>query len=496
MLSLTKHYLSVDIGAESGRLILGSLKDQKLDLKEIHRFSNGMVCLQGKYHWNIASLLSEIIKGIEICVRKEKIQPSSIGIDTWGVDYGLLTKDGTLLGLPFAYRDPRTQTAIEEFTSLIPREDIYRMTGTLFAPYNTLFQLYASQKYQPELINSASDLLFMPDLIAYLLTGEKRTEFSFATTSQLYNPITQSWEKKLLDQLGVSDKIMQSIVEPGSIIGMIDERICHQTGIKRIPVVAVATHDTNSAIAAIPSSNQRWAFISSGTWSLMGVEMSAPIINEMTYQMNFTNEGGVGHTFDVLKNHMGLWLLQQCRKCWNDSKYDYTTLVSLASQAEPFFSVIDIDHLSFLNPGHMPEAIDNYCRSTGQKVPVHPGQYARIILESIALKYKETAHQLNQLTGQPIEELFITGGGIHNQLLCQFTANSTGMVAKTALAEGSATGNILTQALGLGEFCSLAEIRQVVRSNCKISHFEPVDSSAWKEAYDRYQTIISQIQTQ
>lgn len=482
-------YLAIDIGAESGRLILGTIVNERLSLKEIHRFPNGMLSILGKYHWNIGQLYSEILAGLEICAKVEKVQPNSIGIDTWGVDYGLLTTDGTLLGLPFAYRDPRTQNAIEEFSEIIPREEIYQLTGTLFAPYNTLFQLYASKKYQPELIDNAKDLLFMPDLLAYLLTGEKKTDFSFATTSQLYNPTTNKWESELFSALGVDESIMQPIVEPGTVIGYIDEAVCKQTGLNKIPLVAVATHDTNSAIAAIPATDNNWAFISSGTWSLMGIETKSPIINNDTYTMNFTNEGGVEHTFDVLKNHMGLWLLQQCRKSWKKERYDYSTLVKMASESEPFMAVIDIDDMSFLNPEDMPQAIIDFCKNTNQSVPENHGQMVRVIMESIALKYKDTAQKLERLSGKKLDEILITGGGINNQLLCQFTANASATHVKTALSEGSASGNILTQAVGMGELKSLKEMRKVVGNSSDPKLFEPQDNSEWEDAFKTYLKI-------
>ena len=485
----SRSYLAIDIGAESGRLILGTVDNDKINLKEIHRFSNGMLNILGKYHWNIGQIYNEILKGFEICTKIEKEQPLSIGIDTWGVDYGLLTKDGTLLGLPFAYRDSRTQNAIEEFSEIFSKEKLYQLTGTLFAPYNTLFQLYAAKKYQPELISGAKDLLFMPDLLAYMLTGEKKTDFSFATTSQLYNPNKNNWESELFDVLGINPSIMQEIVEPGTVIGYTHDSISQQTGLDRTPVIAVATHDTNSAIAAIPASTNNWAFISSGTWSLMGIESDQPIINEDTYQMNFTNEGGVGHTFDILKNHMGLWLLQQCRKSWSKNDYDYSTLVKMAESAEPFLSVMDIDDMRFLNPADMPDAISEYCKATRQKTPNNHGQFVRIILESIALKYKETSIQLKNLSGRSQDEIIITGGGINNELLCQFTANACNTQVNTALSEGSATGNLLTQAMGLGHIKDLKEIRQIVGNSCNMNNYTPKSVELWEKAFEKYNKI-------
>ena len=483
------HYLAIDLGAESGRVILGTLSEGKLSMRELYRFSNGMLVLNNKCHWNIGQLYSEILKGLDICVNRENIQPSSIGIDTWGVDYGLLAQDGSLLGLPFAYRDSRTQNAIEEFTAIMPKQDIYRATGNLFAPYNTLFQLYAAKKYQPLVLSAAHDLLFIPDLLTYLLTGVKKTEYSFATTSQLYNPKAKCWEKSIFSALGISDDIMQDVVEPGSIIGNLSSQINKQTGIKEIPVVAVATHDTASAISAIPSSGGKWGFISSGTWSLMGIETDLPIISEETYKMNFTNEGGVENNNYLIKNIMGLWLLQQCLKLWKNEKYTYETLVNTSLSAQAFLSFIDIDSLKFLNPDNMCDAIIEYCKETRQKSPASHGQFVRVILESLALKYRYTLEQLGTISS--IDEIIITGGGINNKLLCQFTANACGIPVKTALSESTAAGNIMIQALGLGHVKSLAGIREVIANSCRIVTYYPQETDRWNDGYVRYKKIVN-----
>ncbi|MFT3739208.1 MAG: rhamnulokinase family protein [Breznakibacter sp.] len=489
-----KSYLAIDIGAESGRLILGTLCDGKVQLKEIHRFSNGMVCILGKYHWNIVHIYQEILKGLEICAGTGNEQPFSIGIDTWGVDYGLLDGGGNLLGLPFAYRDLRTMNAIEEFSAVMPKRQVYGLTGTLFAPYNTLFQLYAASKQQPDQLKAAKSLLFVPDLLAYWLTGYKVTDFSFAATSQLYNPFKKNWEQQLFDYLGLSAELMQQVVEPGTLIGNLHKAVCDQTGIGPIPVYAVATHDTNSAVAAIPAIETNWAFISSGTWSLMGFESREPVINDLSYSLNFTNEGGVSNTFNVLKNHMGLWLLQQCRKSWKDYGYDYGALVEIASMAAPFLAFIDIDHELFLNPSDMPAAIAEYCRKTGQKYAFTHAETARLVLEGIAFKYRRTFDEITLLRQQSAEVVYITGGGTRNRLLCAFAANACGVPVKTALAEGSATGNVLTQALGAGHLSSLAQIRQVAATSCRMDTYLPVEKEIWNEAYQQYQSVTNNIQ--
>jgi rhamnulokinase len=484
------HFLAIDMGAESGRLILGSLDNDKLQLKEIHRFANGMLHIQGKYYWNIGQLYKEILNGFEICVQREKVQPESIGIDTWGVDYGLLSEDGTLLGLPYAYRDSRTESAIEEFTRIVPKERIYKLTGNLFAPYNTLFQLYAAKKNHPKLIDAATDLLFIPDLIAYMLTGAKKTDFTFATTSQLYNPKTNKWEKELFANLGIPIDLMQEIVEPGSITGYLDDAVCKTTGMNKIPVIAVATHDTNSAIAAIPAFDDNWSFISSGTWSLMGFESPTPIINDQAFQLNFSNEGGVAHTFDILKNHMGLWLLQQCRNAWKNKGYDYSTLVQMAEGSKPFQAYIDVDAPHFLNPLDMPFAINDFLKSSKQNTVEDHGQLVRIILESLALKYAETFHQITDLKGKQPEQIYLSGGGVNNQLLCQYTADATGVPVKTGLTEGSAAGNIMVQALGKGYVKSLPDIRKIISNSFESKIYDPRQTELWKEKALEYSAKV------
>jgi rhamnulokinase len=485
------HYLAVDLGAESGRVILGTLSPEEFTLKEIHRFANGMLLIQGKYYWNIGNIYQEILKAMELCVRQEGVQPESIGIDTWGVDFGLLSRDGTLLGLPYAYRDKRTENAMEEFTALINRQEIYSLTGTLFAPYNTLFQLYAAKKYHPELIQAASDLLFIPDLLAYFLTGSKKTEFSFATTSQLFNPTTNAWDKKLFDLLQIPIGIMQEVMEAGSVIGFLDDEVCAATGMNKIPVVAVATHDTNSAIVSIPGTGDSWAFISSGTWSLMGVESDAPNLTLQSYQMNLTNEGGAWHTYNILKNHMGLWLLQQCKMIWKEHNYSYATLIELAASAKEFAGFIDVDDLCFLNPPDMCTTISKYFYNSDQHVAATPGQITRIILECLAFKYRETLGELMEVTGKSIDQIYVTGGGIHNRLLSQFTANATGLIVKTALSEGAAAGNIMMQAVGMGYLHSLSEIRAIIARTCPVTIFQPLDPDKWENAFSRYKAVTA-----
>jgi rhamnulokinase len=487
-----KKFLAFDIGAESGRALLGNLKDNKIELKEIHRFPNGMMNVLGHYHWNIYRLYEEIQKSLEICAIEEKVMPEAIGIDTWGVDYALLAKDGSILEVPFAYRDPRTNSAIEEFFTIVPRKKIYELTGNQFLQFNTLFQLYAAKRDKSPILEMATDLLFMPDVLNYMITGIKKSEFTYATTSQLYNPMKNDWEDELFKALDISRSIMQEIVSPGTILGDLHEAICRQVGIDPLPVIAVAAHDTGSAIAAIPAAGTNWAYISSGTWSLMGIESAKPLISPKTLEYNLTNEGGVGYTFRVLKNIMGLWLLQQCRKSWSDQNYDYGTLVELAKTASPFKAFLDPEAPDFLNPDDMPTAIAGYCRRTGQYEPASHAEVVRMILESLALKYRFTLDQLKDVSPFNIEKIYIIGGGVQNKTLCQFTANATGLPVIAALVEGTAVGNIMVQAMALGYVNSLREIRKVIGNSFEPTVYEPQQVQQWENAYDNFLTIIKQ----
>jgi rhamnulokinase len=488
---MTGHsFVAIDLGAESGRTILGRLEQGRLTIKEMNRFPNGMLDLHGHLHWNIFRLYEEMIQGLKICATEKGGHPESVGIDTWGVDFSLLASDGSLLGLPYAYRDRRTDGAMESFFERLPRDRVYELTGIQFLQFNSLFQLHAMQRERSPILDAASDLLFMPDTFNYLLTGEKKTDFTFATTSQLYNPRARGWEGELFDALGVSQTIMQEIVAPGTVIGGLRLAIAEETGTGSIPVVAVASHDTGSAVASVPAEGADWAYISSGTWSLMGVEAKEPLINSLALELEFTNEGGVQGTIRFLKNIMGLWLLQQCRKAWmRDRPYSYDELIEMAEAAPSFAALVDPDCSEFLNPPDMPEAIAEFCSKTGQSAPASPAAFARCILESLALKYRTTLDQLRRIHAQPIERIHIIGGGSQNSLLCQFTANATGVPVLAGPVEATAVGNLMVQALALGHVRSLAEIRDVVRQSFEPVRYEPQDGPAWDKALERFRDI-------
>lgn len=485
-------YLAFDLGAESGRTILGSLEGGRLVLDEVSRFPNGMIPLRGHLHWNVLSLFEEMKKGIKVCIQERDGNPQSLGIDTWGVDFSLLARDGSLLSLPFAYRDPRNEGAMEEFFKIVPRLRIYELTGNQFLQFNSLFQLYAMKRERSPLLQMAKDLLFMPDLFNYFFTGQKKTEFTYATTSQLYNPRRKEWEKELFEALGVSCSIMQEVVPPGTHVGFLEESICMETGIQPIPVIAVASHDTGSAVAGVPAEDRNWAFISSGTWSCMGIEIQQPCINTKALALNFTNEGGVEGTFRFLKNIMGLWLLQECRRVWaREWLYSYEELTEAAESAQAFRVNLDPDWTGFLNPPDMTEAIRTFCATTGQKPPDTLAAFARCILESLALKYRYVLEQLKDISPHPISRMHIIGGGAKNRLLCQFAANAAGLPVISGPSEATAAGNILFQAKTLGHVGSLEDIRRIIRDSFPLETYQPQDSSIWEDAYERFSEMIS-----
>ena len=477
--------LAVDLGAESGRAILGTIEDGRLQIREITRFPNRMVQVSGGLHWDVINLCEEITKSLKACRGKEL---ESIGLDTWGVDFALLDRDGEFLGLPYTYRDSRTEGIMEEFFTLIPREQVYQLTGIQFLQFNTLFQLFAMARENSPLLKKAQNLLFIPDIFNYLLTGEKKTEFSFATTSQLYNPRKKNWDEELFAALDISRGIMQQIVPPGTVIGGIGRDVCRKTGLQKLSVVAPATHDTGSAVAAVPATGRDWAFISSGTWSLMGIETCEPIITDKAHDFNFTNEGGVGGTFRFLRNIMGLWLVQQCRNALGS--YTYEDLMRLAADAAPFKSIINPDDTEFFNPPDMTEAVRRFCRESGQPVPESPGEIIRCVLESLALQYRRVLNQLHEVQSQQINVINIVGGGVNNKLLCQFTADATGLPVTAGPVEAAAVGNILTQALALGYVSSIAEVRDIVRRSFEPLRYEPRQTALWDEAYQRFQNIV------
>ncbi len=386
----TSAFLAFDLGATSGRSVLGVLENGKLEIRELTRFPNAILPLHGKYYWNIFGLYEHLVEGLHACA-KEKIPIRSIAIDTWGVDFALFDKSGQMIGLPRAYRDPYTSGMQEAYFQKMPREEVYARTGIELINFNTLFQLCALQNEDSQALQMADSLLFMPDALAYLLTGKKSCEYTIASTSQILNPRTREFDLEMMRIAGLNPALLQPIVQSGATVGYLTDELARETKLGKVPVVAVSGHDTAAAVAAIPADNERFAFLSSGTWSLMGLELNAPIINDETYRMNYTNEGGANNTTLFMKNHTGMWLIEQCRAVWKKEGFDYSyaQLVEMATQAKPFAHFIDTDHSSFSNPSDMPKAIAEYCISKGQSAPASHAEIVRCIYESLALKYKQ-----------------------------------------------------------------------------------------------------------
>ena len=486
----TNYFLAFDLGASSGRAILGKLSDGKLELEEVHRFKNQMSLIHGNHYWNVFNLFDELKTGLKKCLTEHNIQPDSIGVDTWGVDYSLVTGEGQLIGLPFAYRDHRTDSAMEDFFKIMPRDEAYFLSGIQFMQFNTLFQLFASVKENFSRLVIADSLLFMPDTLNYLFTGVKKNEYTISSTSQLLKPGKPEWETKLFRAANIPEQLMGEIVQPGVEIGKILGEVSDETGSAEIPCIAVASHDTASAIASVPADGGNWAYLSSGTWSLLGVESDVPQVSEQTLQMNFTNEGGVEGTTRFLKNIMGMWLIQECKRIWDEEKeMEWQEIVDLSLAAEPFKCLINPDDLSFLNPGNMPVAIRNYCEKTDQYIPQTKGEIARCIYDSLVMKYKFTLGQIESVIGKKIEKLHIIGGGAHNKMMNQLTADAIGIPVFAGPTEATAIGNLMMQAKAAGVVKSLSEIRKIIRNSFEVTEYTPSPELDWETAYSKFKKL-------
>lgn len=489
-----RHFLAFDLGATSGRTILGTLSDDGLRMKELTRFPNQVLPLRGHLYWNIYSLYERLCEGL-LAAAREQVPISSIGIDTWGVDVAFVGRDGSLLGMPYAYRDPHTERMPEAFfDEVMPRSEVYARTGIQIMDFNTLFQIYALRRANAPQLEAAERILFMPDALSYLLTGEMVTEYTIASTSQLLNPRTKRLEGDLLERMGVPVSKFCPLVMPGHRIGWLDKRLAAQTGIGRIPVIAVAGHDTASAVAAVPAEDERFAYLSSGTWSLMGIETREPVIDERTSAYNITNEGGVEGTTRLLKNITGMWLLEQCLKEWKaaGTAYSYPDIVALADEAQPFRTLIDPDDASFAHPESMVAAIAACCERTRQPVPRSHAETIRAIFESLALKYRFVLDRFRALAPFPIERLHVIGGGSRNALLNRFTADAAGIPVLAGPSEATAIGNIMVQAKAAGLAGSLHDMRTLIARCVRTERFEPGDTEPWEEAYTRFRTIVKQ----
>ncbi len=482
-----KYYIACDLGAESGRVILGSLVDGKLVLDEAHRFPSETLQVNGSCRWNLPKIFEELKEGLRK-VAARGIPVFSLSVDSWGVDYAWFNELEPLLDLPFQYRDPRTAETYSSAIDQLGQARIFDETGIQFMSINTLYHLMADVKENNEVLQTADRFLTIADYLNYRFSGVAKVEVSNASTTQMYNPRERAWSKELIDAFNLPASLFPDIVASGTVLGPLTEDLSAETGLRNINVIATCSHDTGAAVAAIPAlEGDDWAYLSSGTWSLIGVELPHPLINDEVRMSNFTNEAGYGGTTRFLKNIIGLWLLQESRRSWssNGNKLEYDEINRLAESAEPFRSLIDPSDDRFLNPADMPATIAAFCRDTGQPEPETPGQFARCILESLALLYGDTLNTIEQLTNRSIKRLHIVGGGSQSRLLNQFSANATGRTVLAGPVEATAIGNVLIQAIANGDIASLAELRQIVRNSFTVESYQPEQSSAWQDARAR-----------
>lgn len=489
-------YLAIDLGAESGRVIAGLFDGEQIRLEEMHRFPNGPITVAGTRRWDLIGLWKEIQIGLHQAALKFGKRVVSVGVDTWGVDYVLLSQKDEMLGQPYNYRDPRTDGILEHACSRVPRQEIFNSTGLQFMPINSLYQLIAMQLKDSELLSIAEHFLMIPDFFHWLLCGSKVVEFTNATTTQFFDPKRRDWASDLLRKFDVPTKMLPTVVNPGTNLGKLRNEIAKSTGLERIDVVTPPTHDTAAAVAAVPTESTgtaKWAYISSGTWSLIGVEVQQAILNEEALKQNVTNEGGVDGTYRLLKNVMGLWLVQGCRQSFEraGNDFDYTQLTYLARKAQPFRSLIHPNDPAFLSPTDMVESIREWCRKHYESVPEDEGQIIRCALESLAMKYRDVLEGIEKLTGETIDVIHIVGGGCKNAVLNQFTANACGKTVVAGPVEATALGNVLIQARAAGEIGSLAEIRKIVKASSELETFEPQQQNEWNKAYNRYRNLVT-----
>ncbi len=487
-------YLAFDLGAESGRAIVGTVENGRLLLEEVYRFQNRPLLVQGHLHWDVYRLFEELKFGLQAATAKYK-DIVSLAIDTWGVDFGLLTEGGVLIGLPMMYRDPITEGIPEEVYNLISREELYRISGLQTMRFDTLFQLYALEKRSPGYLKIARSLLFMPNLLGYLFTGRGAADLSIASTSHFYNPSLHRWETDLLKRLGLPADILPGLVYPGTIIGPLLEEIAKECNASGMELICVCSHDTASAVVSVPAQDERWAYISSGTWSLMGAELERPLISDEGMKEDFTNEVGYGGSIRYLKNIVGLWLLQGIRRSLGSRgiQISYSEMVEAAERAVPLQALIDVDDPDFMNVGDMMDKVDAFCRRTGQALPEGAGGYARCVLESLALRYREVMSLLKKLTGTDYDTLHIVGGGSKNVMLDSFTASACDVRVLAGPDEATAAGNILTQAITRGEIASLANAREVVGNSFDLIEYLPQNPKIWDRAYEKYRILRERI---
>jgi rhamnulokinase len=487
-------FLAVDLGASSGRVVAGLFDGRRLRLEEVHRFENGGIAVGPRLYWDFLGLWSEVQRGLRAAATRYGDRIRSVGVDTWGVDFGLLGPRDELLGSPRHYRDRRTDGLMDRAFQTVPRDEIFAHTGLQFMQFNTLYQLLALRLEGSPLLDAAESLLMMPDLFHWLLTGHKTNEFTNATTTQFYDPARGAWATPLLERFGLPTRLLGGVAQPGTRLGKLLPQVIEETGLRGVECILPGTHDTASAVVAVPAASDgnggppNWCYISSGTWSLMGIESPRPVINDLCRQFNFTNEGGVAGTIRLLKNITGLWLVQECRRVWTAAGREYTweALTAMADQATPLASIINPDDPSFLAPGDMPEAIRAFCRRSGQPVPDDEGAVIQCALQSMALKYRQVLGWLEQLAGVRIETIHIVGGGAQNRRLCQAAADACGRPVVAGPVEATAIGNVAVQAVAAGVIGSISQARDLIRDSLAVETYEPRNSAAWDEAWGRF----------
>ncbi len=484
---MTQCFFAIDLGATSGRTILGSFTSEGLVTEEINRFPNHLIETGGHFYWDLYELYRNILEGLKAVACRKDVEVVSIGIDTWGVDFVCVGKDGALLRQPYSYRDPHTDGAPDKYFERMPRGDVYAWTGIQVMNFNSLFQIDTMLRHKDSALEAADKILFIPDALGYLLTGEMVCEYTIASTSQLVNARTRRLEPELLRSLQMDEDNFGRFVYPGEKVGVLTPEVQRITGLGAIPVIAVAGHDTASAVAAVPASDKNFAYLSSGTWSLMGVETDAPVINADTEALNFTNEGGVDGTIRLLKNICGMWLLERCRAVWGETSYP--ELIAEANASEPFRNLIFPDDPTFANPSDMEEAIKAYCAAHKQPAIETRGQIVRCIFESLSLRYRQVLENLQSLSPAPIEVLHVIGGGSRNDLLNQWTANAIGIPVVAGPSEATSVGNIMIQALAAGKATNVASMRRVVRQAIPLKTFTPQNKEVWDAAYLQFKTI-------
>ena len=485
-----KRVLAFDLGASSGRGIIATLDNGKIDLKEIHRFANNGVKVRNTFYWDILYLFDQIKQGIV----KAKLDGGfdSIGIDTWGVDFGLVDANGDLIDNPVHYRDDRTEGMPEELFEILSKEKVYNRTGTQIMNFNTLYQLFYLAKYKKELLKRADKFLFMPDLLNYLLTDVKKSEYTVASTSQMLDPYKREWDKELLETVGIPTDILCDIVKPGTVIGNVTESICTELGIDSAKVVAVGGHDTASAVVSVPTTEDDFVYISCGTWSLFGTELTEPHIGEDSLEFSYTNEGGYNDTIRFLTNIMGLWLIQESRRQWikEGNELSFNDMEKMALESKPFQCFVDVDSPEFGKPGNIPQRIKDYCKKTGQYVPQTIGEVVRCIYESLALKYKHSFINLKNITGKDFKGIHIVGGGTKDPLLCSMCSDACNVYVSAGPIEATALGNVAVQFMSSGDIKDIKEARTIIKNSFDVKEYNPKEPEKWEEAYETYKKYL------